>query len=167
MPFEQSKKCQLKLVQFQSISLPRICQLSAYKRGKSYFPKMTKELVLKKKHIYMLCMSCSQIPEAVLVNDATGRLLKYSSLSKQVTVLLRGLGGAGGVAISSNASFVLVTEFISKRIQKFWLSGPKAFTSQVILTLQGRPDNIKRTPVGDNFWVAVSTQNLGGLFIQQ
>ncbi|KAF4369811.1 hypothetical protein F8388_019691 [Cannabis sativa] len=107
----------------------------------------------------------SQLPLAVLVNDATGRLLKYSKTTQQVSVLLRGLAGAAGVAISSNASFVLVTEFITKRIQKLWLTGPLAFTSTVIKEFEGRPDNIKKTQIGDYFWVAVSTMSPIGITI--
>ncbi|XP_062115809.1 protein STRICTOSIDINE SYNTHASE-LIKE 12-like [Humulus lupulus] len=107
----------------------------------------------------------SQMTQAVLVNDATGRLLKYNPKTKQISVLLRGIGGAAGVAISSDRSFVLVTEYIAKRIIKFWLRGPMAFKSQVILKLQGRPDNIKKTPTGDSFWVAVNTMSPGGLTI--
>ncbi|XP_062116810.1 protein STRICTOSIDINE SYNTHASE-LIKE 12-like [Humulus lupulus] len=104
----------------------------------------------------------SQLPIAVLLNDSTGRLLKYNPITNNVSVLLRGLGGAAGVAVSSDGSFVLVTEYITKRIQKFWLKGPMAFKSQVIINLQGRPDNIKKTPTGDSFWVAVTTMNLIG-----
>ncbi|XP_062114901.1 protein STRICTOSIDINE SYNTHASE-LIKE 12-like [Humulus lupulus] len=103
----------------------------------------------------------SQITAAVLANDRTGRLLKYSHRTKQVSVLLRRLGGAVGVALSSDGSFVLVSEYIAKRIIKFWLRGPMAFKSQVILNLQGNPTNIKRTQVGDSFWVAVNKMSLG------
>ncbi|PON92691.1 Strictosidine synthase [Trema orientale] len=107
----------------------------------------------------------SEIQLAVLANDTTGRLLKYNQKTQQVTVLQRKLGGAAGVAINSDSSYVLVTEFIAQRIQKFWLRGPKAFTSQVIVTFQGRPDNIKRTTVGDFFWVAVNIQRPLGVTV--
>lgn len=57
-----------------------------------------------------------------------------------------------------DGSFVLVSEFIGNRIQKFWLRGPKANTSEVLLSFQGRPDNIKTTTRG-TFWVAVNNGN--------
>uniref|UniRef100_A0A803P958 Strictosidine synthase conserved region domain-containing protein n=1 Tax=Cannabis sativa TaxID=3483 RepID=A0A803P958_CANSA len=104
----------------------------------------------------------SELPVAVLLNDSTGRLLKYNPVSKNVTVLLRGLGGAAGVAISNDSSYVLVSEYIPKRIQKYWLKGPMAFKSEVIINLEGRPDNIRKSPRGDSFWVAVTTTNLVG-----
>ncbi|KAL5544841.1 hypothetical protein UlMin_008625 [Ulmus minor] len=103
--------------------------------------------------------SLSEILVAVAVNDATGRLLKYNPATQQVTTLMKGLSGPAGVAVSSDGSFLLVTEFIAQRIQKFWLTGPKAFTSEILVTFNGRPDNIKRTLSGD-YWVAVNVQKL-------
>ncbi|GMN57982.1 hypothetical protein TIFTF001_027082 [Ficus carica] len=67
--------------------------------------------------------SLSQIQEAIDAGDATGRLLKYDNNTKQVTVLLSGLSGAGGTSVSRDGSFVLVSEFIANRIKKFWLKG--------------------------------------------
>ncbi|XP_050238810.1 protein STRICTOSIDINE SYNTHASE-LIKE 11-like [Mercurialis annua] len=97
----------------------------------------------------------SQIQEAVAANDSTGRLIKYDSNTGSTSVLLRNLSGPAGAAVSIDGTYVLFTEFIGKRIQKYWLSGPKANTAEVLITLPGRPDNIKRTPAGD-FWIAVN-----------
>ena len=85
----------------------------------------------------------------------TGRLMKYDPRTKQVTVLLRGLGLAVGVAINKDGSFVLVSEFIATRIQRYWLRGPKANTSELFLKPTGTPDNIKRNARGE-FWVAAN-----------
>lgn len=79
-----------------------------------------------------------------------------------MTLLLDNLGGAAGIALSSDRSYVLVTEFVSKRITKYWLNGPRASTSQVITTFQGRPEKIKRTVIGD-FWVAVTEMSPNGI----
>ncbi|KAJ0048665.1 hypothetical protein Pint_16356 [Pistacia integerrima] len=86
-----------------------------------------------------------------------GRLLKYDIKTKQVTVLLKGLSGPTGTAVGPDGMFVLVTEFIGKRIQKYWLKGPKANIAEVLITFKGRPDNIKRNRGGD-FWVAVNQE---------
>ncbi|KAJ4823572.1 hypothetical protein Tsubulata_029688 [Turnera subulata] len=100
--------------------------------------------------------SLSEIQQAVAANDATGRLLRYDIETNNTSVLLRNLSGPAGVAVAPDFSFVLVTEYIAKRVQKYWLTGPRANTTEVLVTFQGRPDNIKRTPAGDYYWVAVN-----------
>ncbi|XP_038688101.1 protein STRICTOSIDINE SYNTHASE-LIKE 12-like [Tripterygium wilfordii] len=97
----------------------------------------------------------SAIDEALAIGDATGRLLKYDIRTGQVTVLLRGLRLAVGTAVSGDGSFVLVTELGARRVQKYWLRGPRANTAEILVTLPGSPDNMKRTLLGD-FWVAVN-----------
>ena len=89
-------------------------------------------------------------------NDNSGSLVRYDPSTNQTTVLLRGLALAAGVAVSRDGSFVLVSEFLLNRIQRFWLKGPRANTSEIFLLLAGRPDNIKRNRQGQ-FWVAVNS----------
>ncbi|KAK1273940.1 Strictosidine synthase 1 [Acorus gramineus] len=91
----------------------------------------------------------------ISTDDSTGRLMKYDSQTKQVTVLLRGLFFANGVAVSKDKSYVLVTETTRNRIQRYWLSGAKNGTSEIWVELPGSPDNIKRNSEG-NFWVAIN-----------
>ncbi|XP_058202678.1 protein STRICTOSIDINE SYNTHASE-LIKE 12-like [Rhododendron vialii] len=88
--------------------------------------------------------------------DSTGRLLKYDPVTKQVIVLLRGLAGAGGPAVSFDSSFVLVSEYVSKRIQKFWLTGVKANTAEILINLPGNPSKIKRSDTEGEYWVALN-----------
>ncbi|KAK4280019.1 hypothetical protein QN277_011704 [Acacia crassicarpa] len=88
--------------------------------------------------------------------DSSGSLLSYDPGTGQARVLLRNLALAGGVALSGDGSFVLVTEFLANRVIRFWLTGPLQNTSQVFMLLPGRPDNIKRNPRGE-FWIAVNT----------
>lgn len=70
-------------------------------------------------------------------------------------MLLRRLSGAAGVAVSADGAFVLVSELIGQRIQRFWIRGPKINTAETFITFQGRPNKIKRTGLGD-FLVAVN-----------
>ncbi|XP_027169192.1 protein STRICTOSIDINE SYNTHASE-LIKE 12-like [Coffea eugenioides] len=65
------------------------------------------------------------------------------------------LAGAVGLATDSDASFLLVSEFIAKRILRYWLKGEKAGTSEIFLTFPGGPNKIKRNQEG-NYWVAVN-----------
>ncbi|KAL9236703.1 hypothetical protein vseg_011339 [Gypsophila vaccaria] len=84
----------------------------------------------------------------------TGRLLKYDMKTKNVTVLLKRLSFANGIALSKNKDFVLVASTITSEIRKYWIAGPKEGLSEVILLLRGRPDNIHSDINGD-FWIAI------------
>ncbi|XP_062158737.1 protein STRICTOSIDINE SYNTHASE-LIKE 12-like [Alnus glutinosa] len=95
------------------------------------------------------------ITQAILNGDATESLLKYDPKTRQVTVLLTRLSGAAGVAVSVEGAFVLVSEQIGQRIQRFWIKGPKRNTAETFITFQGRPNKITRTGFGD-FLVAVN-----------
>lgn len=92
---------------------------------------------------------------AIRTGDNTGRLLRYDPISRDVTVLLSQLVTPFGLSSNSNASFLLVSEFSAKRIQRYWLKGEKAGTSEIFKTFQGNPNKIKRNQDGD-FWVAVN-----------
>ncbi|XP_077236648.1 protein STRICTOSIDINE SYNTHASE-LIKE 10-like [Tasmannia lanceolata] len=94
---------------------------------------------------------------AILSGEKTGRLMKYDPKSKEVSVLLRGLAFANGVALSQNSTFLLVAETATSRILRFWLQGPKAGTLELFAQLPGLPDNIKRNSRGE-FWVALNVQ---------
>lgn len=87
--------------------------------------------------------------------DCSGSLYKYDPTTNQTSVLLSNLAVAAGVAVSNNGSFVLVSESKAHRIQRFWLTGTKANTSEIFLQLPGRPENIKRNSQNE-FWVAMN-----------
>lgn len=91
---------------------------------------------------------------SVLSGDKTGKLIKYDKSSKQLTVLLRDLAFANGVALSKDRSFILVAETTSCRITRLWLSGPNAGKRDNFADLPGFPDNIRRNRDGE-FWVAL------------
>ncbi|KAL3512341.1 hypothetical protein ACH5RR_025058 [Cinchona calisaya] len=93
--------------------------------------------------------------QIVQSGDTSGKLFKYDIKTKQITLLLSGLGGPTGVAVSQDSAYLVISEYIFSRIRKFWLRGPLAGSSEILINLQGSPDNIKRTILGD-FWVAVA-----------
>ncbi|CAN0902338.1 Protein STRICTOSIDINE SYNTHASE-LIKE 12 [Linum grandiflorum] len=95
---------------------------------------------------------------AVNSNDTTGRLMQYNTNTRQVTVLLRNLGYPGGVAVSADGSFLLVTETSLNKTTRYWLRGPTANTTEPFIANIVRPDNIKRTAAGD-FWIAARAVN--------
>ncbi|XP_031106779.1 protein STRICTOSIDINE SYNTHASE-LIKE 9-like isoform X2 [Ipomoea triloba] len=87
--------------------------------------------------------------------DTSGRLLKYEMNTGQVKVVLRRLSGPTGLAISKDKTFLVISEFIGRKITKHIIKGPKAGLTQTILKLEGQPDNVKWATSG-GFWVAVN-----------
>lgn len=84
-----------------------------------------------------------------------GRLLKYEPLADEVTVLLDGLQFANGVAVGPGERYVLVNETGSYRVVRYWLSGDRAGTHDVLIdNLPGFPDNISFNGM-DTFWLAI------------
>lgn len=63
--------------------------------------------------------------------------------SREVTILLRGLAFAYGVALSKDQSFVLVDETTACRILRLWLAGPNVGNFEVFADLPGFADNIR------------------------
>ncbi|CAN1265562.1 Protein STRICTOSIDINE SYNTHASE-LIKE 10 [Linum perenne] len=101
----------------------------------------------------------SEWMQAIRKNDTSGRLMQYNTNTQQVTVLLRGLGFPGGVAVSADGSFLLLSESSLNRTTRFWLSGPMANTSEPFITNLASPLNIKRTALGE-FLIAANLVNL-------
>ncbi|XP_028753725.1 protein STRICTOSIDINE SYNTHASE-LIKE 11-like [Neltuma alba] len=97
------------------------------------------------------------LPTLLRSGDNSGSLVKFDPCTMETSVLLRDLAVPSGVAVSKDGSYVLVSEFMANRVQRFWLEGDKQNTSEIFLQLPGKPDNIKRNSAGD-FWVAVNNQ---------
>ncbi|AAF36736.1 putative strictosidine synthase; 41777-43912 [Arabidopsis thaliana] len=92
--------------------------------------------------------------KAVATKDSTGKFFKYDPSKKVVTVLMEGLSGSAGCAVSSDGSFVLVGQFTKSNIKRYWIKGSKAGTSEDFTNSVSNPDNIKRIGSTGNFWVA-------------
>ncbi len=93
----------------------------------------------------------------LLESRPNGRFLRYDPESGRAEVLLQDLYFANGVALSRDEDFVLVNETYRYRIQRYWLKGPKAGTSEIFAdNLPGFPDNITSNRRG-TFWLALFT----------
>ncbi|WP_433715724.1 SMP-30/gluconolactonase/LRE family protein [Nocardia sp. CA-084685] len=78
----------------------------------------------------------------LLEHSGTGRLLRLDPSGKLET-LIDGLQFANGVVLSPDGSCVLVAETGAYRVTRYWLTGPKAGTSdRLIENLPGFPDNM-------------------------
>eukprot|EP00667_Euglena_gracilis_P015110 EG_transcript_15697 len=92
-----------------------------------------------------------------MTGHPTGRLLRYDPANHTTTVLLEDIWFANGVALSSDESFVAIAETYRFRVLRYWLKGPKAGTSDVLVDrLPGCPDGVDAA-VGGGFWVAIPT----------
>ncbi|KAG2446511.1 hypothetical protein HYH02_008502 [Chlamydomonas schloesseri] len=87
--------------------------------------------------------------------NVAGRLCRYDPATRRTEVLLRGLWFANGVALAADRSYVAVVETNRLRVHRYWLTGPKAGTSDLLIErLPGFPDGMSRAPDG-NLWVAL------------
>lgn len=78
----------------------------------------------------------------IVEHSGTGRLLRLSP-DGRVDVLIDGLEFANGVALAADESYVAVAETGGYRLQRYWLRGPRAGSSDVLIdNLAGFPDNI-------------------------
>nr|AEY82399.1 strictosidine synthase [Vinca minor] len=98
--------------------------------------------------------------EAIMgTSDRTGRLMRYDPSTKETTLLMKELHVPGGAEISADSSFIVVAEFLSNRIVKYWLQGPKKGTTEFLVKIPN-PGNIKRNKDG-HFWVSSSEEEGG------
>ncbi|MEW9898142.1 SMP-30/gluconolactonase/LRE family protein [Chitinivorax sp. PXF-14] len=99
----------------------------------------------------------------LIEHGGNGRLLAYDPKTGQTRVLLKGLYFANGVAVSPDQRFVLVVETGEYRLTRYWLTGPKAGTSDVFAdNLPGVPDGVLSNG-RDTFWVSLPTPRLADL----
>ncbi|GAB4824584.1 cohesin loading factor Ssl3 [Ancistrocladus abbreviatus] len=81
--------------------------------------------------------------------DPTGRLLKYDPVTKETTVLVRGIQFANGVSISKDGTFLVYVEGSIGRLSRYWLKGEKAGTAELFAYPPGFPDNVRTNERGE------------------
>ncbi|CAA0836024.1 Protein STRICTOSIDINE SYNTHASE-LIKE 3 [Striga hermonthica] len=92
--------------------------------------------------------------QLVFTGDDSGRVLKYNPNTKEATVLIRNVQFPNGLSMSKDGLFFVFTEGAIGRLQKYWLKGEKAGTTEVMAILPGHPDNVRMNEKGE-FWVAI------------
>jgi sugar lactone lactonase YvrE len=92
----------------------------------------------------------------LLEHSGTGRLLRRDP-DGTVTTVLTGLYFANGVALAPDESYVVVAQTGAYRLDKVFLTGPKAGTSVILEeNLAGFPDNIATGSDG-LVWIAMAS----------
>lgn len=95
--------------------------------------------------------------EDLFEHRPNGRLLAFDPRTRETRVVLDGVHFANGVAVSTDQSFVVVSETGKYRVLRVWLKGERAGQSEIFIdNLPGFPDNIS-TNGRDGFWLALVT----------
>ncbi|XP_050229748.1 protein STRICTOSIDINE SYNTHASE-LIKE 10-like [Mercurialis annua] len=96
--------------------------------------------------------------QLINARDRSGRLLKYDPITREVSVLYRGLAFPNGVVLAKDNSYLLLVESTNNQILKFLLYNDHHYgVPQVFARVDRFPDNIRRTEDG-HFWVALNTE---------
>ena len=92
----------------------------------------------------------------VIEHRPSGRLLVYRP-DRGVELLLGDLYFANGVALSPDASYVLVAETMSYRVRRVYIRGERVGQHDIFVdNLPGFPDNITWSPARRAFWIALA-----------
>jgi sugar lactone lactonase YvrE len=98
----------------------------------------------------------------IVARTRTGRLLRRDP-DGEVDVVLAGLEFANGVTLAADESFVAVAQTGGARIDRVWLTGPRAGERDTFAAgLPGLPDNLSTGPDG-TIWAALPTPTPPGL----
>lgn len=101
----------------------------------------------------------SSFANTLIEHDKSGRLLRFDTDSKKLSVVDDGFVFPNGVQITDDEDAVLVCELGKQRILRTFISGPKSGTSEVFANLPGECDNIRRSAnrVKETYWVAFAS----------
>lgn len=95
----------------------------------------------------------------MLQGAPSGRLLRWRAATGETEVLATGLWFPNGVALSADASFLVLAETTSGKMLKYHIEGPRAGQLEVLIdSLPGYPDGVSLAPDG-NFWAAVFSEH--------
>ena len=91
-----------------------------------------------------------------LEGRGNGRIIRYDPATGTTRTILRNLLFANGMCVAHDNKSILFAETWGCRLSRYWLEGPKAGTTEpVISDLPGYPDNINRGSRG-TYWVALA-----------
>jgi sugar lactone lactonase YvrE len=98
-----------------------------------------------------------QLLEELLDQRPTGRVIRYDPTTKAVTVLVRELSFANGLAIAPDEKSLIIAETGRYRLWRLFLDGDKRNLKEVLVeNLPGFPDNLSVSPRG-TVWVALNS----------
>jgi ribose transport system permease protein len=91
-----------------------------------------------------------------LEGRGNGRIIRYDPATGATRTILRNLLFANGICMARDNKSLLFAETWGCRVSRYWLEGPKAGTSEIVIAdLPGYPDNINRGSRG-TYWVGLA-----------
>jgi ribose transport system permease protein len=94
-------------------------------------------------------------PVDALEGRGNGRIICFDPTTRQTRTVLKHLVFPNGMCLAHDGESILFAESWLCRINRYWISGPKAGTSDVVINdLPGYPDNINRASDG-TYWLAI------------
>ncbi|XP_056640145.1 adipocyte plasma membrane-associated protein Hemomucin-like [Diorhabda sublineata] len=79
-----------------------------------------------------------------ILSDSSGRLIHYNATSRENTILIDKMSFSNGVMLSDDEDFVINSELLRNRIQRYHLKGTLKGTADIFIDgLPGMPDNIQ------------------------
>jgi len=91
--------------------------------------------------------------------DQTGQLIRYTPKTDQVEIVKQGLAFPKGLELSDDKKSVLITEFVSRKVQRLHLTGTKEGQSELVIDhLPGEPNHIRRSlSKSETYWIALNS----------
>lgn len=78
--------------------------------------------------------------------DQTGQLIKYTPKTDELEIVKEALAFPKGLELSDDKQSVLITEFVTRKILRLHLAGPKKGKLELVLDqLPGEPNHIRRS----------------------
>lgn len=102
--------------------------------------------------------SADYINRIILEMKPTGGVYCYDPGTKTTTTISPGNYFGNGLALATDESYLLISETSKYRILKYWLTGDKIGTQEILIdNLPGFPNNITRRANG-HFWLGFTTK---------
>lgn len=101
----------------------------------------------------------SSFANTLIEHDTTGRLLRFDTDSKKLSIVDGGFVFPNGVQITDDEQAVLVCELGKQRVLRSFIGGPRSGESEVFANIPGLCDNIRRSanPDEETYWVAFAS----------
>ncbi len=97
----------------------------------------------------------SNYPLEIVEGRPNGRVLCYDPASGKTLKLIKSFYFPNGICVTHDARSVLIASTTDCRIYRYWLAGPRAGTTEILIDeIPGHPDNINRASDG-NYWLAL------------